>query len=99
MQALCKLCISDAPIERFRCGEYLAGVSDALRFAGTGTQLPQMPADARRALAQMGICNADYTYGSLIQLFINWAQKNPQKWTEHRSFGALDALREQWPCK
>jgi hypothetical protein len=39
-----------------------------------------------------------YTMGAVIQAFLNWADKHPEKWARPRIFGATAAMRETWPC-
>jgi hypothetical protein len=33
-----------------------------------------------------------------VQIFLSWAEKNPQEWSNTRSFGVKEALREAYPC-
>ncbi len=47
-----------------------------------------------------GICNAPPVSGLQLQrVFLNWAERNPQRWNEIRALGVQAAFREAWPCK
>jgi Rap1a immunity proteins len=39
------------------------------------------------------------TIGAEAQAFINWAEKNPDKWGWPAANGVIIALKEKWPCK
>jgi hypothetical protein len=74
--------------KQFYCIGYVAGIGDAMRLNGQSGLLDQM-----------SICGEEGTYGAMVQAFMNWAQKHPERWGEHSSVGVITALRESWPCK
>jgi hypothetical protein len=39
------------------------------------------------------------SHGAMIQAFINWIEKNPQKWNTNKTAGVIMALQETWPCR
>jgi hypothetical protein len=49
-------------------------------------------------LFSFALCAAP-SHGAMIQAFINWAEKNPQKWDMNKTAGVITALQETWPCK
>lgn len=75
------------------CMGYMKGQADLLSAIG----------DNRKELLlddhPFGICDAKYTTESLRFLFMNWAERNPKRWTEHFLVGVALSLREAWPCK
>lgn len=38
------------------------------------------------------------SYGAAVQAFMNWSDKNPDKWGWHSSLGMAAAIREAFPC-
>ena len=39
------------------------------------------------------------TRGAMLQAFLIWAEKHPEKWSHYNGTGVLEALHETWPCK
>jgi len=49
--------------------------------------------------SKLGICNdPKISYGAIKQVFIRWAEKNPQNWTMHQFAGLMTMFMEIWPC-
>jgi hypothetical protein len=51
------------------------------------------------ALGLFGICSARLTGADVRQAFVEWAEKNPTKWSGKMPLAAMTALRAAWPCK
>ena len=66
------------------CLGYVTGTADTLVEIGASNKL--------------GMCGRP-TYGVAIQAFLNWADSHPEYWDRDKSFGAIVALHEKWPCK
>jgi hypothetical protein len=75
------------------CYAYIAGVGNALQFIGYAQA--EHPDPNFRELA---ICGK-ITNAALVQAFMNWAEKHPQRWPDHQLAGIVTALTETWPCK
>ena len=71
------------------CEDYMLAYARLLGMIGAN----------RERIAPAGICDAEYTSESLRFLFINWAERNPKRWTEDFVFGVDASLKEAWPCK
>jgi hypothetical protein len=78
------------------CLAYISGVADTLTEIGSISQ--RAPEPARGAWATVGICPGKASYGAAIQVFINWAAKHPEAWTNTANDGVYEALKETWPC-
>ncbi len=85
-------CKEESGINLGSCLGYLLGVADIMVALG------QVEAQAEGKPIKSRICDASYTTGSLRQIFINWAEKYPQLWTEDKLVGAAQAFQETWPC-
>lgn len=45
-------------------------------------------------------CTKDQvTNSQMIQIFMNWADKNPKHWQEPDFYGVAQALMDAYPCK
>jgi hypothetical protein len=53
----------------------------------------------RQLLLRLTTCARSASFGAMIQVFINWAQKHPEQWSSPREFGVVQALKETWPYK
>jgi hypothetical protein len=40
----------------------------------------------------------DISMLQMREVFMDWAIKNPEKWSQPAVVGALDFVRETWPC-
>jgi hypothetical protein len=36
--------------------------------------------------------------GAMVQAFVNWAGRHPERWSDERYAGVWEAIRETWPC-
>lgn len=71
------------------CSAYVSGVTDVLyvtRSAGLKWRFTSC------------IPEGSSTYEA-AKIFVNWTDKNPEKWNEVRAFGLLEALHEAWRCR
>lgn len=98
VQDLYLACKNDAGPGELFCMGYLAGIADLLWAQGSVWMKGDSKFKTRMEKAAK-ICSNSYSPGSLKQLFINWAEKNPAKWQEDQSLGAVRAFLETWPCE
>jgi len=91
VEELYRKCKSDG-IEKTYCAGFLTGA--AMRMYEGAAKKMDNPADREFLL-----CGEDVTGGVIIQAFINWAEKHPEKWGEEMRVGVNAALHEMWPCK
>ena len=45
------------------------------------------------------LCAGSATYSAMVQAFLNWTDKNPDKWDISRRVGVMAALVTTWPCR
>jgi len=45
-----------------------------------------------------GLCVPSVTRAALRQVFLNWAERNPQKWGDPAAIGVWLSIKEAWPC-
>jgi hypothetical protein len=92
---LCRQCKVERPqntnelAEATQCREYIHGMVDILSVNGRvrGKEIT-VPA----------VCSVpDLPMDALIRVFINWAEKHPERWGEHRINATL-AFTDNWPC-
>jgi hypothetical protein len=77
------------------CLGYIGGTADTMVLIGVGLTSDTTPLFRH----SFGICqNSPSTYGADAQVFINWADRHPEKWTDHMQSGVITALAETWPC-
>jgi hypothetical protein len=92
VKALYDMCKKpDATFPSTMCLGFISGVADDMQLLGFG--IKDHPDFDRFA-----ICG-NPSYGTIVQTFINWAEKNPQEADHNRVVGVMKALRESWPCK
>ena len=74
------------------CLAYISGVVDLMQVVGNG---------GPPSSVLIGACGdiTKYTGGSLVQVFINWAEKYPKSWTLPAIVGVTASIKEQLPCK
>ena len=99
-QGLYAFCKSKDEGLQLACGEYLSGIVDVMKFLEAASMVSGLTGDARHALRAFGMCpTTALTGGAWIQIFVNWAERNHNEWGSYRSFGAMQAYREAFPCK
>jgi len=91
-------CKSDDIREKISCISYVHGVSDMM---GIGAAVRKsVPEAAAVLLDPVSVCNVGpVTAEQTMQLFINWAEKNPKESQETASIGVWTSIREAWPCQ
>jgi Rap1a immunity proteins len=78
------------------CLGYVGGVADMMMTNRTIRKMDQLDGGAGRSYQ---ICQTTAaTYGADQQIFINWAQKHPERWQDGSLDGVASALRETWQC-
>ncbi len=93
VQGLYNNCRDEAAARRTFCQGYLFGVADVL------SSVRDIVPDARDQNGiPFGICDSRYSVGSLVQIFINWAEKNPDTWRGYLLVGPMLSFTETWPC-
>ena len=92
-------CLSHDPILHQQCVSYIAGVYEMTVLMGEVYELFNDPV-ARLAEHSISVCygNPSLHIDEAVQIFLSWAEKNPKEWSNPRSFGVKEALREAYPC-
>ncbi len=89
IQHLSEQCTASDLHDKMYCAGYISALTDHMWLLGG--------ADTTRLL---GICvKTSNSYGAAVQIFANWAQKHPEKWSLDRMYGVIWALQEVYPCK
>jgi hypothetical protein len=76
-----------------QCMQYIVGVSDVMRLIGN-----LEASDTGMVRGAVGRCGTAKNYNDLVQAFVLWSDKRPDRWSEPRRYGVLEALKEKWPC-
>jgi hypothetical protein len=97
VQDLYTACKQDSIAQEMFCVRYLDGLADLMFQQGSVWAKGDAKLKSQMKMAAK-ICNANYTPGSLKQIFINWAERNPKKWQQDQSIGAISAFLNAWPC-
>jgi Rap1a immunity proteins len=95
-------CSSEDVAPMLHCFSYINALFELMMLNGSTMQNKFADnMDVQVALTSSSVCYTDPIISprELVQVFLNWADKNPEKWTLPRVVGVTDALREQWPCK
>jgi Rap1a immunity proteins len=81
------------------CLGFVAGVGQQMIWSGFIFKDAQSHGGASAVLAQSSSCpKAFVSNGAMVQAFVNWGQKHPEKWSMDAQMGAMEAVREVWPC-
>lgn len=74
------------------CVGFILGVGNMMAMVGASA-----PSDFR---VTMGICAPEPgpSPNAAVQVFINWAEKNPKYWGQSNIVGVTLALQQTWPC-
>jgi hypothetical protein len=92
-------CMSQDLIKQLRCLVYVNAIMDEMQVLGSVNTNPESEGGRSVALSVFSICQKEATmYGAAVQVFKNWADRNPDKWNVPAAMGVSVALREQWPC-
>jgi len=72
------------------CREYIHGMVDILSANGR---------TRGKEISVPAVCNVPdhLPMDALVRVFINWANKHPESWGEHRINASL-AFTDKWPC-
>jgi Rap1a immunity proteins len=102
VQEMYQNCLSKGDnVRQAICAGFVGGVAEQMEYNGailarmnkTDELLP-----TRLIMVTMSACYGDVSYGALIQAFVNWAAKHPEKWSDTAQRGVMEAARETWPC-
>jgi hypothetical protein len=90
VQRLISLC-RGIDVEKGFCLGFVAGVVSIMAQTGSTTDGPKKI---------MGACLPSFVSNSQFrQVFLNWADKNPQLWQRDAELGVVWAVSQIWPCK
>lgn len=86
------------------CLGYIYGVGQLMSVNGDEIQRhPPSDARTRLYLTGFGLCTGlsvpSPSAAAMIQAFLNWAARHPEKWADHTLSGVETALVETWPCR
>jgi hypothetical protein len=102
VQELYKMCkvragVSTAPPDAVVCIGFLSGVAEMMIANG---ELAKTLVDDRdrTSVLKFSVCTKKASFGEMLQVFLKWAQKHPETWSEPRTVGAMEAFSEKWPC-
>jgi hypothetical protein len=102
VQELYKMCkvragVSAAPPDAVVCIGFLSGVAEMMIANG---ELAKTLVDNRdrASVLRFSACTKRASFGEMLQVFLKWAQKHPEMWSEPRTVGAMEAFSEKWPC-
>src|SRR5215467_1586758 len=102
VQELYKMCkvgagVSTAPPDAVVCIGFLSGVAEMMIANG---ELAKTLVDNRDRISvlKFSACTKKTSFGEMLQVFLKWAQKHPETWSEPRTVGAMEAFSEKWPC-
>jgi hypothetical protein len=92
VQALLNDCEADKPIDQVYCLGFINGI-----MSGFGVKLQDQNGDIinRRLYCP----DNRVSLGQGRQIFINWAERNPDLWSDEAWRGVLLALSETYPCE
>jgi hypothetical protein len=106
VQDLYRLCLSPSwEFEDATCKAFVSGIAEQMTFNGRTATLPRKsggPADGRDRewLSTLSACiPTDTSPATMVEAFIDWAEKHPERWTAPRQTGVMQALNQTWPCR
>ena len=89
IQYLYEECTAESSGRQLFCDGFISATFDSMWLLGGSA-----------STRTLGICvDTPVTYGASVQVFKNWAQKHPEKWSIDRLYGVMWALQEAYPCK
>jgi hypothetical protein len=94
-------CMNENEMVRLLCKSYLKGIVDVTLMTGILHNSLESPKDRTFSARTVAVCyekGEEVSMDAVVQLFLNWAIRNPKEWSLPAQFGALHALREAWPC-
>jgi hypothetical protein len=102
VQELYKMCkvpadAPSAPPDAVVCIGFLSGVAEMMIANGQATKMFFDDRD-RAFVLKLSACTKKASFGAMLQVFLNWAQKHRGMWSEPRTVGVMEAFSEKWPC-
>jgi hypothetical protein len=104
VQDLYRQCTKPAlDAERTFCVAFISGIAEQMIATGFGFRQRRaeggfLDRDDRNIVSFLSACTRA-SFGAMVQAFVNWAEKHPEKWSTSRQLGVMMALRETWPCE
>lgn len=91
VRTLMKDCGSEQAVNRYYCLGYVAGI-----LHGFGIKIVD---ESNEAIREPVFCPSErVTADQASQIFINWAEQNPEQWNADTWMGVVNALIEVYPC-
>lgn len=89
---------SDNEYDLLHCAGRVSGIVDMMGLNGS---LLTQYGDRLTPLRSFAVCSGKPvpSYGAYLQVFKNWAQSHPERWSDPDLTGVIRALRETWPCR
>jgi len=98
-QELYSNCMSADPSLVLVCEAYLIGVADVMAQNSVNLEILPIGYAQRLLFLIVAMCSPSYSGVQLRQIFINWAERNPAKWSQPQAAGAIASIAEVWPCR
>jgi hypothetical protein len=98
IQALYQKCKSNDP-QKVYCFGFIDGIVTHMRIMAIAAEQMDNQVERRFLLELSKFCGHDASRGAMLQAFLNWAEKHPEKWSQYDGFGVVEALQETWPCR
>jgi Rap1a immunity proteins len=81
------------------CVAFVTAALDFMRV--NGFMMRNLRDDKDGWLSAWGVCfeGQNTTVRAAIQVFMNWAQAHPERWSEPDYIGVAEAFRDHWQCR
>ena len=81
--------------DSFYCFGFISGVGGVLQVQShlVDENMNPVPNKTKTCIPEF------ITSDQLVQVFRNWAERNPKDWSWAATVGVMNALNETWPCK
>lgn len=98
-QSLYDKCRQPSPsVNLAYCIGFLSGAAQQMFWLGAHLDDAKND-DDRTLMSFFSACpKATVSNAAMLQAFINWAQKHPEKWDAEKQLGVMEAIRTTWPC-
>lgn len=78
-------------IQATACSSYVGGMVDVLTT--------NCRSDFSEAIPEILKVDYGHTGKAYVQAFLNWADENPDRWSDKKYVGLLEAISSGFPCK
>ena len=85
-----------------RCDAYLGGIADSMDFLAAYQHTNNKALrSAKLTVVTFAICHKDPWATAILSeiVFLDWADKNQDRWQGDQYVAVVDALQEAMPCK